>query len=62
MKDWGQDLGGRTARYCKGKYRADLQYAGERANYGWDYAFSLSWGLDAIFEKYPERFYEAGCK
>ncbi len=62
MKDWGRDLGGKSARYCKGTYRAALQYAGERADYGWDYAFSVSWGLDAIFEKYPEPFYKAGCK
>jgi hypothetical protein len=62
MKDWGKDLGGKSARYCKGTYRADLQYAGEGASYGWDYAFSVSWGLDAIFEKYPDTFHEAGCK
>ena len=62
LKDWGRDLGGKSARYCKGAYRAALQYAGEGAGYGWDFAFSVSWGLDAIFEKYPDPFYEAGCK
>jgi hypothetical protein len=62
MKDWGRDLGGKTARYCKEQYRADLQYGGEKSNYGWDYAFSVSWGLDAIFETYPEPFHRAGCK
>jgi hypothetical protein len=62
MTDWGKDLGGKSARYCKGRYRADLQWAGERADYGWDYAFSMSWGLDAIFERYPEPFYKAGCQ
>jgi hypothetical protein len=62
MTDWWKDLGGKTARYCKGPYRADLQWAGERADYGWDYTFSLSYGLDAIFERHPELFYKAGCK
>jgi hypothetical protein len=62
MKHWWRDLGGKSARYCKGPYRADLQYAGEGAGYGWDYAFTVSWGLDAIFEKYPDLFHKAGCK
>lgn len=45
MTDWGRDLGGKSAYYCKGDYYAQLQYAGEQANYGWTYAFSVSWGL-----------------
>jgi len=45
MTDWGRDLGGKSAYYCKGEYYAQLQYAGEQANYGWTYAFSVSWGL-----------------
>jgi hypothetical protein len=62
MTEWGKDLGGKSARYCKGSYRADLQWAGERANHRWDYAFSMSYGLDAMFERYPEAFHKAGCK
>jgi len=45
MTDWGRDLGGKSAYYCKGEYYSQLQYAGEKANYGWTYAFSMSWGL-----------------
>lgn len=45
MTDWGRDLGGKSAYYCKGEYSAQLQYAGQQANYGWTYAFSVSWGL-----------------
>lgn len=45
IKDWGTDLGGKTAVYCKGDYVASLQYAGEKANYGWTYGFDLTWGL-----------------
>lgn len=45
MTDWGRDLGGKSAYYCKGDYYSQLQYAGEKANYGWTYAFSVSWGL-----------------
>ena len=62
MKDWGRDLGGKSARYCKEGYRADLQYAGTQADYGWDFAFSVSWGLDAVFEKRSDIFLKAGCK
>ena len=46
VKDWGRDLGGKSADYCKGDYGAELQYAGEKANYGWTYAFSIDWGLN----------------
>jgi len=41
--DWGNDLGGESAYYCKGENVAHLQYAGLQANYGWTYAFDLSW-------------------
>lgn len=41
--DWGNDLGGKSAYYCKGKYEAQIQYAGQQANYGWTYAFDLTW-------------------
>jgi hypothetical protein len=40
----GRDLGGKTAAYCKGGMEADLQYAGERANYGWTYSLDVVWG------------------
>ncbi len=46
LTDWGRDLGGKSTGYCKGNYSAQLQYAGEQANYGWTYAFSMSWGLE----------------
>lgn len=41
----GQDLGGMAAYYRKADLRAELDFAGERANYGWTYALGLSWGL-----------------
>jgi hypothetical protein len=44
LTNWGRDLGGKAARYCKGNLEADLDYAGERANSGWTYAFSVTWG------------------
>ncbi len=49
LKDWFTDLGGVSRTYCKGELRAHLQYAGERANYGWDFDFNMSWGLDPLF-------------
>jgi len=61
-RDWGMDLGGKTARYCKGEYRASLEYAGEQADNGWDYAFSVSWGLGSLTDKYSDKFSKVGCK
>jgi len=62
MRDWGIDFGGKTARYCKGGYRANLEYAGGQADYGWDYAFSVSWGLGSLVDKYSDKFSKAGCR
>lgn len=62
LQDWGRDFGGKSTHYCKGAYRASLQYAGPAAGYGWDFAFAVSWGLDAIFERYPDSFHEARCR
>ncbi len=45
VTDWGEDLGGQLARFTKNNYTLRLQYAGDQANYGWNYALSLSWGL-----------------
>jgi hypothetical protein len=45
LTGWGKDLGGRETEYCKGPLKASLQYAGSQADYGWTFAFSLSWGL-----------------
>jgi hypothetical protein len=45
-RDWGRDFGGMTANYCKGPFRASVQYAGSKAQYDWDYTVDLSWDLD----------------
>jgi hypothetical protein len=45
LTDWGKDLGGKSAEYCKDDYVASIQYAGEQAQYGWTYAFNMSWRL-----------------
>ena len=55
VADWGRDLGGRTTEYCKGDYRASLQYAGQSANYGWVFALDLSWGLDSLVDRWRGR-------
>jgi len=46
--DWGRDFGGKSLHYCKGEYTASLQYAGENAGYGWDYALDLDWRMNLI--------------
>jgi hypothetical protein len=45
VTDWGTDKGGRSRLYLYGGYYANLQFAGERARYGWTYALDFSWGL-----------------
>ena len=44
LRDWGRDLGGQIATYCNGDEAATLQFAGERANYGWTYGLDFTWG------------------
>lgn len=45
--DWGQDLGGKAMYFRKGENILAIQYAGEKADYGWNVAVSLSWNLHA---------------
>jgi hypothetical protein len=45
LRYWGNDLGGYSVYYKRDRFTASIQYAGQRAQYGWDYAFTLSWGL-----------------
>jgi len=45
IRDWGTDLGGRSAYYKKDDDIASLQYSGDTEGYGWTYAISFSWGL-----------------
>ena len=51
-RDWFRDLGGRKAEYCKGPYTASLDYAGERANYGWVFSLDLTWGHEALIDEW----------
>ena len=46
LTDWFRDFGGKMATYRKGNYKLTLTYAGEKANYGWDYSIDISWGLE----------------
>ncbi|GMA98210.1 hypothetical protein [Pelosinus sp. IPA-1] len=43
--DWGKDVGGKTINFRKGDYTLSIQYAGEKADYGWDLAVGLGWRL-----------------
>jgi hypothetical protein len=45
IRDWFRDFGGMSRTYCKGELKSVLEYAGERAGYSWDFAFSVSWEL-----------------
>jgi signal peptidase I len=39
------DEGGKNLKFRKGQYTLDIQYAGEKADYGWNFGVSMSWGL-----------------
>src|ERR1700674_35670 len=43
IKDWGSDFGGHELYFRKADLHIAIEYAGERANYGWDYAISAGW-------------------
>lgn len=45
ITDWGKDYGGKSVEYKKGDFLATVQYAGEKADYGWTYGFDMSWRL-----------------
>jgi hypothetical protein len=43
MTEWGKDLGGKYVFYCKGDYKASIQFAGEHSEVTWTFAFNLTW-------------------
>ena len=50
VREWGEFRGGRIVYYCKGVYKAALQYAGgDRPDFGWIFALDLSWRLETLY-------------
>ena len=45
LYDWGRDLGGKEAFYCKGDLQISLQFSGERSTLAWRYALDASVGV-----------------
>jgi hypothetical protein len=43
LKDWGRDFGGYEIRLRKGDLTIAIEYAGQNADYGWDYGIGVSW-------------------
>ncbi|HEX5734531.1 MAG TPA: hypothetical protein VF131_16980 [Blastocatellia bacterium] len=43
IKDWWRDLGGRELIFQAGEYYVHIQYAGDKADYAWNYAVSVGW-------------------
>jgi hypothetical protein len=43
IKNWQRDLGGRELEFRRGDYRVTIEYAGEKADYGWDYGIGIGW-------------------
>jgi hypothetical protein len=60
IRDWGRDFGGKAARYCKGEYRASLEYADKQAER--IYVLAISWGMDSTVDRYSGKFLKVGCR
>lgn len=43
LKDWNRDLGGRELKFRRGDYVVTIEYAGEKADHGWDYGIGIGW-------------------
>ena len=43
LKDWGSDFGGHEIRFRKSDLSIAIEYAGEKADYGWQYGIAVSW-------------------
>lgn len=43
MNGWGSDFGGYHLEFHKGDLDFGIEYSGEKANYGWQYAIAVSW-------------------
>jgi hypothetical protein len=43
LSDWGRDVGGRDLEFRNGEYELGVSYAGEKADYGWNYSVGIYW-------------------
>lgn len=43
--DWNRDFGGKILYFRKDDFTAALQFEGDKSDFGYTYAFSVSWGL-----------------
>jgi hypothetical protein len=43
LSDWGKDVGGIELEFQKAEFQINIQFAGERADYGWDYGITIGW-------------------
>lgn len=48
LKDWGKDVGGIELEFQKADFEINIQYAGEKSDYGWDYGISVKWNNPAF--------------
>jgi hypothetical protein len=43
LTDWGIDNGGIRIKYRQGDYTLSIEYAGKKADYGWNYGIGIGW-------------------
>ena len=41
LKDWERYTGGRELKFRRADYEVTIEYAGEKADYGWDYGIGI---------------------
>jgi len=54
-QDWFRDFGGIKVEYCKGPYMAALDYAGDRADYGWVFSLDMTWNHTSLVDEWTGR-------
>lgn len=48
LKDWGKDLGGTELEFRKADFKINIEFAGEKSDYGWDYGITIGWDNPAF--------------
>lgn len=43
LKDWNKDLGGQLIEFRNGEFGLSIEYAGQKADYGWNYGIGITW-------------------
>jgi len=48
LKNWGKDVGGNELEFQKADFKINIEFAGEKSDYGWDYGITIGWDNPAF--------------